>query len=1218
MYLLLFNLYVKSSFMKNQKLKTQESSLTQSQNGENYFFSPPKEILMETNVDPNSNRSLLRLDWKLKGDFTKLNLLFFLFLFSGYSFSQKDEIENRSWAALDYGNYSQSSELVERRSAHEKHFTRQDGQVDMYVSSDQINYFENGQWKTILNTITEDVNGNYKYSNLHNDFKSYYPENIQHGVKTILAGHEMFEMKNAKMYFESNGAKVNVQSIQPSSGIATNNLLSYKDIYGNSIDLQITQGGGKRKLDYILKDRTLIDLNASSQFMVFSEEVILPKGWTARVEDEVIIILNQSGKFVCMYDAPLVFDSNNNNPTKSDSDKKNFDFPNFQGHRSEKESEIISDDNIEYELIVNGNLLTILTKVKMSYLLQQDLVYPVFVDPTLTNSIAATSTWWYDYIAPYGPASISTTGAPANSSITNVNLALNVTAAQYFGFGWTSFSSSTYCNSWHVFSLHDEVYPSYNSYQFTCGGNTNYFNCKNPNRSWRTEIWSVDGDDYRARWGYTVTVTYETVTAPTSITGTSTICSGSSTTLTVAGGTANAGSTPITTQWFTGSCGGTSAGTGTSITVSPTSATTYFVRRVGQCSTTACASLTVNVNAPSVAPTSISGLSTICNGSSTTLTAVGGTLGTSANYQWGTGTTIGSNIISGQTAATLTVSPTSATSYWVRIVNTASPCSASTSGPTISISINQPSINPTSISGTNVCLGNSATLTAVGGTLGSGASYQWGTGSVIGSNPISGANSVTLAISPSASTNYWVRIVNGTAPCSATTAGLTSLITVNTPTFTITPTAGSVVWRGTTNTDWTIASNWYAYDGSNYTVATSTPSSSSNVIIPANQGCVAQQPILISGSVDANNVTVETDASLTMSSGTLNVYGNFTILGTGTFASGSGTVNFNGSGTQVVSVGSQVFNNVTINGLGTVQLAGNTIINGNYTNNAGSLDMNNKDLTMGGNYINYVDNNGFSDGLIAGTGSIIFNKASGTQTVFQSVLDFSNIQHTGAGTLELASDISLSGNLTNSAGTLSAWSPSAGLSYNMTVDGDWINNSIFNPGNGFVLFAKPTGIQMVNNGTSTFYRFQKGGLDVGSLSTLSFPSVTEVTENVIIDGSIASNAQFRLTGGNDQVITGSVAQIDVDNLIVNKTGGTVTLSKPVRVNNALTMTQGIIETDATNKLEIGSSTSSLGSVNWTGGTVVGPMRRWFAGAANSTPESGMFPVGLSTVNRQTV
>ena len=114
-------------------------------------------------------------------------------------------------------------------------------------------------------------------------------------------------------------------------------------------------------------------------------------------------------------------------------------------------------------------------------------------------------------------------------------------------------------------------------------------------------------------------------TAPTGATGTTTICSGSSTTLTVAGGSKAPGAT---TEWFTGSCGGTPAGTGDAIMVSPTTTTTYYVRYNGSCNTTDCASVTVTVNTSSTAPTGATGTTTICAGSSTTLTVTGGSKGT--------------------------------------------------------------------------------------------------------------------------------------------------------------------------------------------------------------------------------------------------------------------------------------------------------------------------------------------------------------------------------------------------------------------------------------------------------------------------------------------------------------------------------------------------------------------------------------------------------------
>lgn len=80
---------------------------------------------------------------------------------------------------------------------------------------------------------------------------------------------------------------------------------------------------------------------------------------------------------------------------------------------------------------------------------------------------------------------------------------------------------------------------------------------------------------------------------PTGITGTTVICRGGGTTLTLNGGTVGSGATA---HWYSGSCGGTSVGTGNSISVSPTATTTYFVRYEGTCNNTGCASVTVTVN----------------------------------------------------------------------------------------------------------------------------------------------------------------------------------------------------------------------------------------------------------------------------------------------------------------------------------------------------------------------------------------------------------------------------------------------------------------------------------------------------------------------------------------------------------------------------------------------------------------------------------------------
>jgi hypothetical protein len=135
---------------------------------------------------------------------------------------------------------------------------------------------------------------------------------------------------------------------------------------------------------------------------------------------------------------------------------------------------------------------------------------------------------------------------------------------------------------------------------------------------------------------------YTNAVAPTSISGTTTVCSGQSTTLTLQGGSAG---TNGVAQWFAGSCGSAVIGTGNSITVSPTVNTTYFVRYAGSCNTTACASVSVNLNSASTAPT-LSGAGIICPNTTVDLVASGGIAGAGSQVAWytgpnGTGTFLG-------------------------------------------------------------------------------------------------------------------------------------------------------------------------------------------------------------------------------------------------------------------------------------------------------------------------------------------------------------------------------------------------------------------------------------------------------------------------------------------------------------------------------------------------------------------------------------------------
>ena len=272
-------------------------------------------------------------------------------------------------------------------------------------------------------------------------------------------------------------------------------------------------------------------------------------------------------------------------------------------------------------------------------------------------------------------------------------------------------------------------------------------------------------------------------TAPTGATGTTTICNGGSTTLTVAGGSAGTGAI---VEWFTASCGGTSAGTGNSITVSPTTTTTYYVRYNGTCNTTTCGTVTVTVNTLSTAPTGATGTTTICNGGSTTLTVAGGSAGTGATAEWFTASCGGT---SAGTGNSITVSPTTTTTYYVRYNGT---CNTTTCG-TVTVTVNTISTAPTGATGTTtICVGASTTLTVAGGSAGTGAITEWFTGSCGGTSAGTGN---TISVSPTSTTTYYVRY-NGT--CNTTTCGTVTVTVLTANTWT----------GGASSTSWTTAGNW--------------------------------------------------------------------------------------------------------------------------------------------------------------------------------------------------------------------------------------------------------------------------------------------------------------------------------------------------------------------------------------------------------------------------
>lgn len=222
---------------------------------------------------------------------------------------------------------------------------------------------------------------------------------------------------------------------------------------------------------------------------------------------------------------------------------------------------------------------------------------------------------------------------------------------------------------------------------------------------------------------------------------------------------------------------------------------------------------------------------------------------------------------------------------------------------------------------------------------------------------------------------------------------------------------------------------------------------------------------------------------------------------------------------------------------------------------------------------------------------------------------------TATGATLIPGDLLWSGNSSTAWGSNTNWYTYNGTSF--VVPGAGIaptsNDRVF------VLPSSTSGIciSSTNNTTVTASGTAKNVyIGAGATMLIDAGQSLQVNGNWINNGTFTPNATatVEFAGGAAQTIDGSSAN-DFTNLTLNKSANTLTLNKPVTVSETLTMTAGNIATDETNLLTVGTSAAAPGLVYGSGGSVVGPLKRWFAAGTNSTPESGIFPVGLPDTNR---
>ncbi|MDX2118436.1 MAG: M12 family metallo-peptidase [Planctomycetota bacterium] len=258
------------------------------------------------------------------------------------------------------------------------------------------------------------------------------------------------------------------------------------------------------------------------------------------------------------------------------------------------------------------------------------------------------------------------------------------------------------------------------------------------------------------------------VTGPADPTGTTAtpnpVCAGSNVTLSA---TVGAGET---VDWFTGGCGTTLVGSGTSLVIpAPASPTTYFSRARNTTSgltSTNCGSVTVGISALATDPTSVTlSRSSVCAGDTgtITLTAVGGS---GTQVQWFSGGCGGAALGTG--TSIVVAAPTSTTTYYARWTNSCgnSNCASNT------VTVNPLPSAPTSASvdRADLCGNDTGTITLTA-TGGSGATLNWYTSSCGGT--LVGSGSPLTIAAPTASTTYYARWSNACGDSSCQSVDVT-------------------------------------------------------------------------------------------------------------------------------------------------------------------------------------------------------------------------------------------------------------------------------------------------------------------------------------------------------------------------------------------------------------------------------------------------------------
>ena len=602
-----------------------------------------------------------------------------------------------------------------------------------------------------------------------------------------------------------------------------------------------------------------------------------------------------------------------------------------------------------------------------------------------------------------------------------------------------------------------------------------------------------------------------------SISGVSSVCQGTSATLTASGGT--------TYIWNTGA-------TTTGISVTPTTTTTYTVTATSNgCTGTATKSVTVN-SLPTATITA-NGNTTFCQGGSVTLTSSSG-----SSYSWSNG------------ATTSSITVASSGSYSVVVTN-ANGCSASSSA--TSVTVNPlPTATITANGNTTFCQGGSVTLTSSSGSF-----YSWSDGET------------TSSITVTTSGNYSVVVSNANG-CSASSSATS--VTVNPlPTATITASGYTTFCQGGSVTLTSSGGSFYSWsDGETTSSITVTTSGNYSVVVTNANGCSASSSAtsvivnpLPTATITANgNTTFCQGGSVTLTSSGGSFYSwsdgettsSITVISSGNYS----VVVTNANGCSASSSATSV----TVNPLPTATItpSGNTTFC-----QGGSVTL----ASSGGSFYSWSDGETTSSITVASSGnySVVVTNANGCSASSSStsvtVYPLPTVTITPSGNTTFCQGGSVT--LTSSGGSFYSWS-----------DGETTSSIIVtSSGNYSVVVTDVNGCSASSSSTSII-------VNPSPRPAITGPSIVCGTTQIALSAGAFSSYHWSTNATTDSITVSSSGIYSVT--VSNSFGCTGTASKTITTGSIASPT--ITASGATSFCPGGSVTLSTGafsSYNWSNG-----------------------------------